>query len=297
MHVPADLLGYRGDPKWRDMSDFLVHFTAQASLLSILHDGMIEAREQFGWFRTDAATTHLRMSACFSEVPIDQIERLAARRGHFGIGFRREFVKASGGGRVWYAEDPQRTLVFNVFNGIYRTDPARVDPAWLLTPFIDDVTPGYDFTWEREWRVPGGLPFTLADVQFLVIPRGSDKAIYRNPAPGIPLLSSDGMEFWQEAFAELGDSEDKFVDEFLKHFVDPINYLYWDDEDADWAWGTYENWDTRTALAELFTGELDDDAMEELAQRLDQVSPEWLSVRELDEDRDDEPAWGASIET
>ena len=113
-----------------------------------------EARKEFGWFRSDTATSALRMSACFSEIPVDQIDRLANRRGRYGIGFKRSFVQAAGGGRVWYAEEPQRTLTFDAFNYFWRTDPTRSNPLWKLTPFIDDVTAGYDFTWEREWRVP-----------------------------------------------------------------------------------------------------------------------------------------------
>jgi hypothetical protein len=87
-----ELLGFRGDPKWRDMSDYLVHFTTQESLHSILSDGHLEARNEFGWFRSDSATSGLRVSACLSEVPIDQVDRLAARRGRYGIGFRALFM-------------------------------------------------------------------------------------------------------------------------------------------------------------------------------------------------------------
>src|SRR6185312_14798644 len=159
MQVPNDLLGYKGDPKWRDMSDYLVHFTSESNLLSILHDGEVKPLTHGGWAMNDASTRHLQMSACFSEIPIDVIDRLTKRRGHYGIGFRRDFVRQKGGGRLWYAEEPQRTMVFNTFQSIWHTDTARTSPLWKLLPFFDSVTPGHDFTWEREWRVPGGVTF------------------------------------------------------------------------------------------------------------------------------------------
>ncbi|SER96969.1 hypothetical protein SAMN04488000_11418 [Lentzea albida] len=47
-------------------------------------------------------------------------------------------------------------------------------PLWGLTPFIDNPGSGpgwtYEFEWEREWRVPGGLRFTLLDIRFLFAP-------------------------------------------------------------------------------------------------------------------------------
>jgi len=279
MAVPRNLLGYRGDPKWRDMSDYLVHFTNRDALLSILSDLKIEARKEFGWFRSDAATSALRLSACFSEIPVDQIDRLANRRGRYGIGFKRTFVQAAGGGRVWYAEDPQRRLTFEAFDHFWRTDTTRVNPLWKLTPFIDDVTPGYDFTWEREWRVPGGLPFQLHDVAFLIRPGGAGGMdISEHPAPGVPLLSSEAVEFWDEAFQALGGPEDRYVDAFLREFADPINYLTWDSEEQDYFWDRtkYSSGDA----VDLLFDDLDDDAAEALLARLDQISMYWVKVHE-----------------
>jgi hypothetical protein len=281
MQIPNDLLGYRGDPKWRDMSDYLVHFTSRDALLSILNDRKIEARREFGWFRSDAPTSHLRMSACFSEIPIDQIDRLANRRGRYGIAFKRSFVQAAGGGRVWYAEEPQRTLVFNAYSYIYRADPTRVNPLWRLSPFFDDVTAAYDFTWEREWRAPGGLPFSLADVAFLIRPAGvGGSEVFEHPAPGVPLLSSEAAEFWNEAFYALGGPEDRNVDEFLKMFGNPIDYLNWDSEDQDYFW-VVDKWNTRDAIAD-YLDDLGDHAAEALASRLDEISDSWVLLEDIE---------------
>jgi hypothetical protein len=283
--IPAGFLGFRGDPKWRDMSEFLVHFTSRESLLSILSAGEVEGRKQFGWFRTDTPTQHLRMSACFSEVPIDQIDRLAARRGRYGIGFRRSFVQSKGGGRVWYAEEPQRALVFDSFNHIYRTDTDRTNPLWKLTPFIDDVSPAYDFTWEREWRVPGGLSFELSDVAFLVRPRvsGAGNEFLEHPTPGVPLLTSEAMDFWEEAFEALGGPEDRYVAAVLEKFADPNLYLMWDSEDHDYFWTTVR-YSSEDAVEWTHGSDLDYDAIEKVVERLDAISPYWVRIEQFEQD-------------
>lgn len=281
MQIPEDMVGFRGDPKWRDMSDFLVHFTKRDALLSVLDSGRVEARNQFGWGRNDGATAHLRMSACLSEVPVDQIDRIATRRGHYGIGFRRDYIQSLGGARVWYAEEPQRTLLFETFRALYRNDSARENGLWKLTPFIDDVTPGYDFTWEREWRVPGGVRFDLSHVQFLILPRGADKELFRNPAPGVPLLSPQGMEFWREAWNALGNDQDRYVDRFLHVYANPADYLTWDHEDYDYYWPV-ESHTSAEAVDDVFGAELDYAAKAQLARRLDDISGAWLKIREFE---------------
>jgi len=88
-------LGYRGNPAWRDMSEYVVHFcgTRQA-LVAILTSGAIEGRTPFGWAREfeqerDAAQRRgerlvdypTQKSVCLSEVPLDLLDRLIGRRG------------------------------------------------------------------------------------------------------------------------------------------------------------------------------------------------------------------------
>jgi len=46
------------------------------------------------------------------------------------------------------------------------------DPLWQKTPFVDelDPDPAEDTSWEKEWRVPGGLKFQPDDVAFVFLP-------------------------------------------------------------------------------------------------------------------------------
>ena len=65
-------LGYRGNPLWRDMSEFLVHFVTAAGdasahdvLLQILQGGWIEARRNpFGRCRSLGALAQTQNCVC-----------------------------------------------------------------------------------------------------------------------------------------------------------------------------------------------------------------------------------------
>lgn len=176
--------GYRGHADWRDMSEYVVHFakdvpdgkSAYDTMISILYSGKLEARTRFGAIRWSDALGDSQESACFSEIPLDRLDRLVQRRSRYGIGFHQDFLIESGGGRVWYLNDESRQAA-SIRKLIAQKvgPPMDVDsPLWDLTPFID--FPGsygpfeYRFEWEREWRVPGGLAFSPDQVAFLFIP-------------------------------------------------------------------------------------------------------------------------------
>jgi hypothetical protein len=177
-------IGYRGHADWRDMSEYVVHFakdvpggkSAYNSMISILYSGKLEARTRYGAIRWSDALGDSQESVCFSEIPLDRLDRLVQRRSSYGIGFQQDHLIESGGGRVWYLNDESgpaasiRQLIDQKVG-----PPMDVDsPLWDLTPFID--FPGsygpfeYRFEWEREWRVPGGLTFSPDQVAFLFMP-------------------------------------------------------------------------------------------------------------------------------
>ncbi|WP_285136003.1 hypothetical protein [Microbacterium sp. lyk4-40-TSB-66] len=265
------------------MSDYVVHFTETAgSLLSILSEGRVRESGPYGWAFRDATARSMHMSACMSEIPIDNVDRLVRQHGQFGIAFRREFVSGAGGHRIWYLDDTnglQRHL-YQAFRPLYSSDPDRLADLWRLSPFIDRVTPGRDFTWEREWRVPGGLAFAPADVEFLMVPKRGGSSVLQNPASGLPLLSAEATEFWSDAFSALGGPEDKWVDEFLTDFTDPVNHLTWDGEDQDYYW-MWEKWSTESAVDLLFGGRLRYEALQSLAERLNGIAPDWIRVSDM----------------
>ena len=171
------------DPTWNDMSKYVVHFTkegdgqtAYAQSLSMLFARRIEARNAFG------AGRHLppaKKSVCFSEVPLHLLKRIADERGEYGIGFRKEFLVAEGGGPILYAyKDTAQAKAIQSM--VHASQDAPNDPVWNLAPFVD--IPGvygkskYLFEFEREWRKVGDLDFDASDPAFLIIPEAQHEA-------------------------------------------------------------------------------------------------------------------------
>jgi hypothetical protein len=175
------VLAYR--PEWHDMSEFVVHFardyegkSAYDVVMSILWARVVRAVNPFGIARDRAPSPESQRTACFSEIPLHLISRLADRRGTYGLGFTKRFLLENGGGPIWYVEHggPAHTAIEALLaQALHSTEPLH-EPIWGLTPFIDtpmDYQGGsYRFEWEREWRHVGDLPFEVRDVQFLIVP-------------------------------------------------------------------------------------------------------------------------------
>lgn len=177
--------GYRGHDDWRDMSEYVVHFVkgdvnqdGYWPMMGILSTGEIWATGPFGIAATleVQGLADTQKSACFAEIPLDQLDRLTdRRRTKYGIAFAQQKVLASGGGRVWYVDQfsaPYESLR-SIIVAASDVDGSARDPAaalWELTRYVDVPRARYRFEWEREWRVPGGLAFDPNDVAFLFIP-------------------------------------------------------------------------------------------------------------------------------
>lgn len=175
------MLGYRGNPTWRDMSEYAVHFTkdhegisAYDAVLSILSSGVLKASGPFGAARGLNALGETQKAVCFSEIPLDRLDRLIERRSHYGLAFKQAFLSRLGGARVWYVDDGG--AVAGVLRQMVskRAIPGMdlQDDYWRLTPFIDFPSDkmSYRFEWEREWRVPEDVKFQPDDVEFLFLP-------------------------------------------------------------------------------------------------------------------------------
>lgn len=221
--VPA-VLGYRGEPGWRDMSEYAVHFTkdvasvapgqptvtAYDSMLSILASGELRPGHPVGAARKVWALGDSQACVCFSEIPLDRLDRLVNRRSAYGIAFKQSVLIDRGGGRVWYVD--KNSALANAVAEVVRSKAVSGmnvdDDYWRLTPFID--FPGeygdtqYRFEWEREWRVPGVMTFQPSDVAFLFLPETFHSAArayfaeveqeHRGPAYLCPYIDP----FWDE---------------------------------------------------------------------------------------------------
>lgn len=219
--------GYRGNPDWRDMSDFLVHLTGNKENLSrVLEEGRILSSGPFGaiwnWesFHGEKPPG-VQLSVCLSEIPLDYLDRLVERHGIYGVGFTKATIVARGAARVWYLE--RGSLISDIFFNMVKATayPKKPgfevgDPLWSVTPFVDYVSDGslgtrHAFEWEREWRHPGDLEFGAAEVAFLFIPESEHAAaranlskFYGDAVPVPPLIDATwGEERLQSALASL----------------------------------------------------------------------------------------------
>lgn len=208
-------MGYRGRDDWHDMSDYVVHFTKPYPLDEIEQPGgpaekgertLAEFLAEIGRIRQQDRTGYERWIGilgsgalkpgvaplgagrrvpgigdsqrvvCFSEIPLDLLDRLIERRSLYGLGFKKELLVAKGGAPLWYLdnEGEQAAIIRAQMAERLERGVDPDDPFWRLTPFID--TPGvyygrpYRFEWEREWRVIGGMRFQTEDVAFLFLP-------------------------------------------------------------------------------------------------------------------------------
>ena len=218
------LLGYRGHADWRDMSEYVVHFTADPEggpdgywpMMSILSQGRLEPGGPFGVAAALQFLGQSQHSVCMSEIPLDQLTRIVTHRSEYGIAFRQSFLIANGGARVWYVDEP--STLANCLRASIATQGGLRDPdaeIWQMTPFIEVVSDAVLFThyeWEREWRVPGGLSFQPSDVAFLFVPESLHAAAssffaqvkreHLGPSYACPLLDAGWPEDrLQETFA------------------------------------------------------------------------------------------------
>lgn len=166
---------------WRDLSAFTVHFVREGErpaydvTISILSMQSIRGGGPFGAARGLARPDFTQRSACFSELPLDGLDRLVTRRGRYGIGFNQLTLLKYGGGHVWQVERDSATAFAIRALRDEKVGPPMdtASPFWHIAPFIDFPGAGgtkYRFEWEREWRVPGDLTFEVDDVAFLFLP-------------------------------------------------------------------------------------------------------------------------------
>jgi hypothetical protein len=149
--------------------------TGYRASLSILWQGFVRPTDLPLCVGKDVAELEdAHRSACFSESPLDELAALIEKRSLYGVGFHQAFLRINRGQPVkylqhggadaqWWAEEIRRRCVAEV---------DTKDPLWQKTPFVDELDPDprKDTSWEKEWRVPGGLMFQPDDVAFVFLP-------------------------------------------------------------------------------------------------------------------------------
>lgn len=271
--APPHLLGDARNAAWADMSRYAVHFTEDPGVFAkILATGLLRGSGPYGfsWARQVEEVRGGHRSVCFSEVPLDRVDRLMRRHGSYGIAFTKEFLRSKQGARVWYldqASEQARSLNEQLL--ALKSTKDFNQAIWNLTPFIDLVMPGrYEWDWEREWRVRGDLRFLIEDIAFVITPEGFEElpvfeGLYMHPKHDLMVAASP------QALAEYMED---LVKQFFQNFENPVNSLPVDGGEYVWI---VEEWDTEQAVFELFP-DLLESVSDQLVDYLNGISWVWV---------------------
>lgn len=293
--IPEHLLGTQQHRNARDLSEYLVHMTTTPqALASIITSGHIEARKPFGLGRGLQMVGDKHKAACFTEMPLSELDRLRDRRKSWGIAFKRDFVLKQGGQRVWYLDVDKAP--YQAIHGLKETAFENRDwdnPIWDITPFVDQWNPEkkYTFDWEREWRVVGGLRFDLEDVVLLIGLDGVEPLFHEEFTIGAPYYDARDMTYqWAaDAIPEVGANMDAILEEFHATFLTPDNAgIPYDSEDGYMWAGCATAYETEDALEYLLPEETPWEVLQALADHLNPISVRWADREEVDSRGDDD---------
>lgn len=136
-----------------------------------------------------------------TEVPLSELHRLTRRiegrriqLGDYGIVVSREFLMAKGAQRAIYINSyDDNTWLREAADEIYDVAEASgfgEGACWQLLPYLNGMHEGYDFAWEREWRVVGNLEFEAEDIVCVVLPEAGEEELTRAFLKrGLPVVS------------------------------------------------------------------------------------------------------------
>lgn len=278
-HIAPQLVGTAQHPSAQDLSSYLIHMTrTPEDLASILVTGRLEARSSFGLAgkRPEHAGTH--RSVCLTETPASELGRFADKRP-YGLVFTREFIRSQGGQPVWYVRygSPAFDALLNEINRPRAGDGAS--RFFELTPFIDmSKKDGYEFEWEREWRVNGDIVFGWDDVAFLITPDQGLLTVQSRPTIGTGHYHPDHQDYiWTGGdFPALDEAVGALAEQFSERFAEPGNELVFSpDEPGGLAWGPHQPWSTQAAAEYLWTGR-PQAVLDALVAHLEQRTAYWV---------------------
>lgn len=138
---------------------------------------------------------------CFTEAPLTEIHHLVRRipgrqieLSEYGFVFSREFVVARGAQPALYVSSYHgNTFVREAADRLFemaQEGDFRRGRLWRLLPYLNAMHEGYDFAWEREWRLRGNLRFESKDVVCVILPEDGEEKLKKDfLAKGVPVIS------------------------------------------------------------------------------------------------------------
>ncbi len=263
----TDWTGTSQHPHARDLSEYLVHLTrSREELEAILRTGVIEARTPQGLALYTAPDLNSQQAVSFTETPIPDLARMAARGRQYGIVFSKERLrKYHRALPVWYVTEG--STPHGSIRAMMDASTSPTEPIWHLTPFIDlvrnDPAAPHDFRWEREWRVVGDFEFLPEHIAALVVPKETGGLEPLAGAVGNLLyITPTGDFYWVGEEEELfDDALELLVEKFLSEFVPADEAGLPSDRESRYGLAeVVEVVDTWEAVYEVFEGEAAEEA-------------------------------------
>jgi hypothetical protein len=180
----------------------IASLTARQRLAAVLEERRIR-RTRMPWFGAHCAS----FTECTWTSLLDHAEHYSA----YGVGFTKTLLWQQGGGPAIYLRvpdlyDAQSDYVEGLVGWVEggsregRPLPFAEHVKDFLTPFAKErftlrrvpgvsVDTGIDYSHEREWRVPNGLSFEYADVQFVIVRDFADVGAL--PAQAVDAIGKD----------------------------------------------------------------------------------------------------------
>lgn len=217
-----------------DVSRFMVHLTrddtqghknggtAKENLRSILSDQRIFALAPHCTFNRRVKKLPEKIqdrfnTVCLTETPLNQIHLLvqnipgrSIKLSSYGIVFRKDFIVSKAGQPALYINEyDDNTWLRECVDAIYDDNVSAKQlnkPFWRILPFVNSMHDGYDFSWEREWKVRGDLSFSSKDIVCLIMPADrEEKWKDRMAKNGIAVISPGWT--YEQIVAELANQQ------------------------------------------------------------------------------------------
>lgn len=175
-----------------DFSEYVAHFTSSKPVLDRNDLTALTSRQRLAQILSDRRVRATKMpwtyarAAAFTECPWASLPAHAQRYSRYAIGFSKQFLVEKGGGPAIYLRTDLYSAQVDHVKGLVQDSQDPKPFAFAIWPFITPLayqpwktTRGeekdpVDFTHEREWRVPGGLPFEYGNIEFVIVDELSD---------------------------------------------------------------------------------------------------------------------------
>jgi hypothetical protein len=194
-----------------DFSDYVVHFTKRGPPYSLQHRPQDKRTETLRQLQTIAAATPLARlvtileqgrilaadmpwtdcpAVCFTECTWPSLLTHCDTYSPYGIGFTKAKIFADGGGPAIYMrqdhfEAQKKSFAREVFPFVTPFVPLYASAEHREKYWKDKRFP-MDYTYEREWRLPAELQFTLDEIAFVVVSTHTDIAAMPREAQALP---------------------------------------------------------------------------------------------------------------